>query len=400
MPSSANRPARPVMHVLVLPSWYPTTEAPRTGIYFVEQIQCLQDAGLQMGVVYPEQQSLRRGSWAALRRKHWQTEWTTEHGIPTLRQYGWNVWWRFPPGQRVRVRRAVQLGRRYVKRHGRPDLLHAHSARWAGAAAARLGDELDVPYVLTEHFTGFQRQSIFPWRLPLIREGFRRASAITTVSTSLKQTLVDQGFISPSEVTILPNLAPTSFFTLPSTRRSPPPFEFITVAQLHRKKNISGLLYAFSEAFSGDETATLTIVGDGPERGALERQANRLGVRPQITFRGALDRPALRTALWDADAFVLPSHHETFGVVLIEAMATGLPVIATRCGGPEDIVTPTTGRLVPPDDPAALADALRTMHRTHGTYEADVVRASALDRYGPEPFVRRTRAFYQRTLSA
>ena len=76
------------MHVLVLPSWYPTTEAPRTGIYFVEQIQCLQDHGLKMGVVYPEQQSLRRCSGAALRRKHWQTEWTDHFGIPTLRQYG------------------------------------------------------------------------------------------------------------------------------------------------------------------------------------------------------------------------------------------------------------------------------------------------------------------------
>jgi len=59
---------------------------------------------------------------------------------------------------------------------------------------------------------------------------------------------------------------------------------------------------------------------------------------------------------------VLPSRYETFGVALVEAMATGLPAVATRCGGPEDIVTDQTGQLVPPDDPDALAEALQTMH--------------------------------------
>jgi glycosyltransferase involved in cell wall biosynthesis len=387
------------MHVLVLPSWYPTTEAPRTGIYFVEQIQCLQDAGLRMGVVYPEQQSLRRCSGATLRQKHWQTEWTNAYGIPTLRHYGWNVWWKFPPGQRLRVRRAVRLGRRYVERHGVPDLLHAHSARWAGAAAARLGDELDVPYVLTEHFSGFQRQSIFPWRRPVVRRGFRHATSIATVSTSLKETLIDRGFVSPSDATVIPNFVRGSFFSPPPNARRPSPFQFITVAHLHPKKNISGLLEAFTEAFSAQDDVLLTIVGDGPKRSALEHQARGFGLNNRVSFRGALDRSTLRSALWEADAFVLPSRHETFGVVLIEAMATGLPVVATRCGGPEDIVTPATGLLVPPDDPKALAEALRTMRRTHDTYDADAVRASALDRFGPEPFVQRTRAFYEHARS-
>ena len=387
------------MHVLVLPSWYPTTEAPRTGIYFVEQIQCLQDAGLRMGVVYPEQQSLRRCSWAALRQKHWQTEWTDDFGIPTLRQYGWNVWWRFPPGRRLRVRAAVQLGHQYVERHGVPDLIHVHSARWAGAAAARLGDELSVPYVLTEHFTGFQRtDAISPWHWPLIREGFDGARGIAAVSTSLKHTLVEQGLTTSSEVAVLPNLVPTSFFTRPSSRRSTP-FHLLTVAHLQPKKNISGLLAAFARAFPESESVILTIIGDGPARSALEQQAERLGMADRVTFRGSVSRNAVRDALWHANAFVLPSHHETFGVVLIEAMATGLPVVATRCGGPEDIVTPTTGLLVPPNDTKALTEALRTMHRTHDTYDANTIRESTLNRYGPAPFVRRTRAFYRRALS-
>ncbi len=388
------------MHVLVLPSWYPTTEAPRTGIYFAEQVQCLQAHGLQMGVVYPEQQSLRRASWSALRQKRWQTEWTDHFGIPTLRQYGWNVWWRFPPGQRLRVRAAVRLGRRYVARRGVPDLLHAHSARWAGAAAARLGDELEIPYVLTEHFSGFQKPNgVFPWRWPLVEAGFHGARRIAAVSTALREAIASHGLALADEIAVQPNPVRTSFFTLPPEHRSPPPpLRFLTVARLRPLKNVSELLDAFATAFGESRAATLTIVGDGPERGPLKQQADRLGLTDQITFRGALDRAGVREALWDAHAFVLPSHHETFGVVLIEAMATGLPVVATRCGGPEDIVTLETGRLVPPDNTQALAEALRTMHRTHDTYDAASIRASALDRYGPEAFVRRTRNFYQRAL--
>ena len=389
------------MHVLVLPSWYPTTESPRTGIYFVEQIQCLQDAGLRMGVVYPEQQSLRRCSGTALRRKHWQTEWTNDFGIPTLRRYGWNVWWRFPPGQRFRVRAAVRLGRQYVGRHGVPDLIHAHSARWAGAAAARLGDEIGVPYVLTEHFSGFQKSNgIFPWRWSLVETGFQDARRIGAVSTALKEAIVTQNLAAASEVAVHPNPVRPSFFTLPTGgRSSPPPMRFLTVARLRPLKNVAGLLDAFSDAFGGSSAATLSIVGDGQERSALEQRADHLGISNQVSFHGSLGRSGVRDALWDAHAFVLPSHHETFGVVLIEAMATGLPVVATRCGGPEDIVTPATGLLVSPNDTDALATALRTMHQTPDTYDANAIRESTLNRYGPAPFVRRTRALYRRALS-
>ncbi|MFB6231293.1 MAG: glycosyltransferase [Salinibacter sp.] len=389
------------MHVLVVPSWYPTTEAPRNGIYFAEQVRCLSDHGMKGGVVYPEQQSLRRLSGPALRRKHFQTAWTNDHGVPTLRRYGWNVWWRFPPGMRLRVRSAVHLARRYVDRHGVPDVIHAHSARWAGAAAARMSDALSVPYVLTEHYSGFQRDDIVPWRWPLVETGFQHASGVAAVSASLKDALVAHDLAEASEVDVLPNPVRASLFTLPPDGRpSPPPFRVVTVAHLSPRKNIAAALEALARAFSGSTEASLTIVGDGPERAALKRQARRLGVADQVSFPGSLDREGVRAALWNAHAFVLPSRHETFGVVLIEAMATGLPAVATRCGGPEDIVTPETGLLVPPGDSAALADALQTMRRQWSSFGAADIRARTLERYGPEPFVRRTRSFYHQAQAA
>ncbi len=387
------------MHVLVVPSWYPTTEAPLQGIYFAEQARLLQDEGLSVGVVYPEQQSLRRCSWQALRRKHFQTAWTTDHGIPTLRRYGWNVWWRFPPGVRLRVRSAVRLARRYVDRHGVPDLIHAHSARWAGAAAARISDAFGVPYVLTEHYSGFTRDKLFPWRWSLFETGLRQARGLAVVSSVLKDALVEKGLADPEDVEIQPNPVRTSLFTLPPNERTvPPPFRFVTVAALNPRKNVGGLLQAFANAFGRPDTpaVSLTIVGGGPRREALETKTCRLGIDDRVVFRGRLDRSAVRDVLWHAHAFVLPSRYETFGVALVEAMATGLPVVATRCGGPEDIVTEETGRLVPATDPEALAEALRTMRADWAAYDPDRIREHVLDRYGPEPFVQRTRSFYRR----
>ena len=387
------------MHVLVIPSWYPTTEAPLDGIYFAEQAQCLARSGLHLGVVYPEQQSLRRASWAALRNKHFQTEWTHDYGLPTLRRYSWNVWWRFPPGLRVRVQSAVRLAHRYATEHGNPDIIHAQSGLWAGAAAARVSSRLSVPYALTEHFSGFRRDAVFPWRWPLVKEGYRHAEGLAAVSTSLKRTLVGKNLAPASDIKVHPNLAPTSFFSLPpSPRPSPPSFHFVTVARLVPHKNIAGLLRAFAEAAEGRSDSTLTVVGDGPKRAALEQEAQRLGIAGRVTFRGRLDRESVRAALWNAHAFVLPSRHETFGVVLLEAMSTGLPVVATASGGPEDIVTPDVGVLVPPSDPEALADALRSMRSSWSSFDSESVRRYTLDHYGPEPFVDRTRLLYRQAL--
>ncbi|WP_158666503.1 C25 family cysteine peptidase [Salinibacter altiplanensis] len=286
------------MHVLVVPSWYPTTEVPLNGIYFAEQARCLQADGMTVGVVYPEQQSLRRATVGALRRKHFQTAWTTDHGVPTLRRYGWNVWWRVPPGLRCRVRNAVRLARRYVDRRGVPDVIHAQSARWAGAAAARMSNALGVPYVLTEHFSGFQRGGVWPWRRPLVDRGLRRASGLAAVSVALKEALATRKGIASGDVAIHPNPVRASFFTRPPDGRpSRPPFRFVTIARLNSRKNIGGLIAALAQAFEGSNDVVLTVVGDGPQRAALEAQARRLNVADRVDFRGRQRRAGVRAAL-------------------------------------------------------------------------------------------------------
>jgi glycosyltransferase involved in cell wall biosynthesis len=112
----------------------------------------------------------------------------------------------------------------------------------------------------------------------------------------------------------------------------------------------------------------------------------------------------VRQALWDAHALVLPSRYETFGVVLVEAMATGLPCLATRCGGPEAVLSPATGRLLDPhrhDEDAfvrALAHELTALREGFVDYDAGAIRAHAVARFGADAFARRTLFLYREAL--
>lgn len=389
------------MHVLVLPSWYPTREAPEQGIYFADQVRALRRAGVRTGVVYPEHRSLRGASLAALRRHHFQDTFTCEKGVPTVRRHSWNLCWRLRLGARWRTRQAVALAHRYTRRLGRPDVIHAHSARWAAAAAARLSRQWHVPYVVTEHFSGFQRGAAFGWEVRLARRSLHGARRVAAVSSSLKRYLLDEG-LAPA-VQVLPNLAAPFFFAPPSRQSggaasSEQPFRFFTLGELVRHKGHHVLLEALARGVGGASGVRLEIGGAGPERGALERQAVRLGIGRRVRFLGRLSRPAVRRALWRADAFVLPSFLETFGVVLIEAMATGLPVVATRCGGPEDIVSPQTGRLVPPGDASALAGALNEVIQRRDFFQTSAIRTYTKRRFGAETITRRLLHFYRAAL--
>jgi glycosyltransferase involved in cell wall biosynthesis len=141
----------------------------------------------------------------------------------------------------------------------------------------------------------------------------------------------------------------------------------------------------------------LEIGGGGPLEPGLRALAAELGIAAQTSFLGILTRQEVREAMWRADAFVLPSHVETFGVVAIEAMAAGLPVVATACGGPQDTVAPgETGLLVPPGDAAALAAGMERLlaERAAWAMRAEAIRRHADERFSQPVVVRRLLEVY------
>jgi glycosyltransferase involved in cell wall biosynthesis len=140
----------------------------------------------------------------------------------------------------------------------------------------------------------------------------------------------------------------------------------------------------------------LVLGGDGPDRQKLEQLAQSLNVSKYLHFLGGLNREQVRDRMQKCDVFVLSSLHETFGVVVGEAMACGKPVISTRCGGPEFIVNEENGVLVDVADPQALAGAMADFIEERVSFDPQKVRASVVDRFSPEAFVRNITAVYDR----
>lgn len=136
----------------------------------------------------------------------------------------------------------------------------------------------------------------------------------------------------------------------------------LAVASLDHWKGLDVLLRAVALLHEDFPALRLELAGEGPERGALEALARSLGIADSVVFAGFLDRMSLTRSLERCTAFVLPSRSEPFGIAVVEALAAGAPVVASRVGGiPEIITDGHNGLLVPPENPAALADALRTI---------------------------------------
>lgn len=142
--------------------------------------------------------------------------------------------------------------------------------------------------------------------------------------------------------------------------RTPPLRRLLFVGRLVPVKGVSVLIGAFGRIARDCPDAVLTIVGDGPDRAGLEAMASSLGLGGRIAFTGAQNQQQVAARMAEADLFVLPSFAEGLPVVLMEAMASGLPVIATNIAGiPELVEDNVTGRLVEAGDERQLARAMR-----------------------------------------
>ena len=364
------------LHVLLVPSWYPTAQEPLNGIFFKEQAEALAGAGMKVGVLYPEMRSVRQLSIRSLLENHYQVIVESGNGVHTYRQAAWNIPFRKAKRKCVEVL-TEGLFSKYIAEQGIPDAIHVHSALWAGISAMDIKKRYGIPYVVTEHSTAYARNLLSEYELQLTSQVFNGAEKRIAVSSRLARRL--EAMFPGTTFDVVPNMVDTDFFSCGSSARTRTPFVFLSVAFLTAKKGMANLLTAFARAFGGMQDVRLEIGGDGECRAALEKKATELGVDNQVTFLGALNRSEVRDAMCRSSAFVLPSRYETFGVVLIEALSTGIPVIATRSGGPEDIVNDNVGLLVEPASADALANAMRLVMQK--TYQERLIRIYAINNY-------------------
>ena len=355
--------------VLIVPKWYPWPDRPVWGLFCREHARVV--AKTNDVVVLPSD-AVHSPPFAA-----WNLSEEVEDGLRTLRLRYRRPALR-PAAMGLHVAGALAALGRLRGEGFTPDVVHAHvySAGLPALALARLAR---APLVVTEHYTGFQRGLVAGADRLTARAAFRGADLVAPVSEELAERLRPLAGSTPMRV--VANPVDTGVFHPPAGPRADGPPRLLCVAWLDEKKGHRYLLEALA---SLDGDATLDLVGGGDQRPRLEAESARLGLSERVRFLGPRPKEEVAELMRGADLFVLASLYENLPVVLAEAMATGLPSVATRVGGVAELVERDAGVLVEPRDPAALAAAIRrSLDRLDAVDRAALARRAA-ERFGYE----------------
>lgn len=376
------------MRVLVLTGWYPNGDNKIKGVFVREQVQALHKSGLEIVLVYPFDEEIPPGELKS----------SLEEGIQVYRINSmasrnryfarFNSYW-------VTLRLLRKLRKEF-----KPDLLHVHVGYPAAIMAYLFTRRVKLPYLITEHMSYLNDYVAKVQHRILLKPAFEHAASVLPVSPSLGDKI--RGFGWQIDLQAVPNVVDTKKFSPaelnPKLNSDMKNILFVGGLDETEVKGLQFLLPAFA-AFVKETPAHLNIIGDGTYRARYEKQAEELGIRDQCLFHGWVNPDDMPEYYRKCDFLVLASLKETFGCVLIEAMACGKPVLATACGGPQSIIKEGIGLLVAPGDAFALEQGLKEMVRILPQFDSDYIRGYTEQNFGPEALAGNLQKIYREAVT-
>ena len=383
--------------------WYPTPSRPMVGSFVASQARLMSRIATDVSVIHGEE-------WAGgplevvdrirpdlervveMARRRGSLERTGVVGpllrVPVLVTAGMGV-----------VDRAEALVRdvsHAVSGRIESDVVHGHVGYLGGLVAARLALPGSRVFA-TEHSTGLRNVLADPRGRDIYAEVIERSDKILCVSNILRQHILDVMPEVADKVEVLGN--PVDVDAVPRRTR---PLEslrhWIFSGGLIERKGVMRALEAFIVVAGRDPAATFTLLGEGPLRASILRRAREAGLADRVRLPGMVSHTEALKLLREHDLLVAPSRYETFHLVIPEAIAAGIPVIATRSGGPQEVldgIEDRVGRLVSvSDDPEEVVAAYEDLTRRLGSLDLDAGRDSLRDRFGPATIARRLADLY------
>jgi glycosyltransferase involved in cell wall biosynthesis len=357
------------MNIVIIPAFFQTKSRKTLGSFFLEQARALQQKGHKVTILYCDTYSIKCvKDWFAYNEEKSEII----EGIQIYRNRCFCPLKHGIEGHREAFAQGIQKLYDQYMQENRPDIIHAHCSVWAGYAAMKLSEQIGIPYVVTEHATLFQlhRDQISEKNDRVILEIFQKAARVICVSGAFAKLIESYR----PDIDVVGNVVNCDAFVPRADSEKHRGIRFLTVcymeeeAQLY-KKGIDILIQAWAEVVKKYTDVKLVIGGGGSAKTKVEQWVEEQGISKYVEFTGALDRKQVIQEMQSCDCFVLPSRYETFGVVYIEAMACGKPVIAVANGGPDDFVKPFNGLLIKPGA-EELVQAFYEMigHLTRGNY--------------------------------
>jgi glycosyltransferase involved in cell wall biosynthesis len=394
--------------ILIVPSWYPSGKQPLYGSFIKEQAEAIAKYYPNFLVLV----SLRSDVDVILTAKMpFKTLWQFLKGSfqkviedklsPNFIELGSPAFsFLHGLGALSAMKRLLALSNRNLqyaqKKFGAIDIMHAHVSYQAGYVAALLSQKNAIPYVLTEHMSPFPFKNLLiqGHLKPEVVVALTHANKVIAVSNSLADTMAAYKINRPK---VIPNMVDEQVYkSMPMPHSG---FVFFSLGRLSEQKGFNVLLDAIS-IWSPDASVKFLIGGTGPLENQLKEKSAILGIDKYIDWLGVVSRENNPSLFNQCDAFVLASFHETFGIVYAEAIASGKPVIATRCGGAEDIVNEKNGILVNKNNPHELAKALEWMFHHAGEYSPSTIRNDFMERFSQAMLTNKLVELYEEVISS
>jgi len=385
-------------HVLIIPSWYKSKQTPLLGSFFEEQARGLINKGCKVSV-------LKLGFRSFSYSGEMLNEEYDDNGLVTLLK---DVKALVPKFTKLNYYyyglKSVKIVEDYIAKYGRPDIIHAHSVFYGGIASYYISKKVKIPFVITEHLTNFVAGSIInPFDIYFSEKVFRASQKTILVSTSFKEELSKVLSIKEDNTTVIHNMVSPIFFQnrYEKKLKLDETIIFFSNAFLSERKNHSLQIKSFA-IFEKKFPNSKLLIGGGATReidviykNQLIDLSKSLGVYAKIEFLGDLSREDVKSHLNNCHVFLFTSFYETFGVVLIESLAVGRPVISTDSKGPRDIVDSKNGILVRDFEETTYSRAMIEMIEKYTDYHQDEISKNCYLKFGEEHITQKLLDVYE-----
>jgi len=385
---------------------YPRARHPAGGIFVHDQVRALRARGIDARVLsgeplwVPTVNPLR---FLTALRRYLQTEavWGEWDTVPVLHfPYLCGYWFR-PSVHALTYAHGLDRVVAAACDQFSFDLIHAHTSFLDGNAGLRVGRATGRPLMITEHtgpFSLLTRNRFMRWitRRALVGADYRLA-----VSDGLRRDMCEALNLTAGSIAILPNGVDPRVFRPPAEGRRPQGLiRAIWVGHFVEIKRVDHLLHAFARASRVRPDLRLTLLGDGPQRNAMKKLATELGLCAHVAFQPAADRDGVADAMRAHDFLVISSAKETFSLVALEALACGIPVLATACGGPEALITEPSFGLIVSNDIEGLTQGLISFPDRIGATDPQRLHSYAGGRYSWAQIADELAALYQKLVGS
>lgn len=364
------------MKILVIPSWYPSETNKVWGNYFIKQAEALNN---YVEVSFLNINRVGIKEFSKLFKEKKQDGYTNKkypfhfYQKSILNVKGINLEWSYKKYQKA----AYKAYKKLEKKIGRVDIILVESILPAGLGALYISKKENIPYIIHHHSKDVLTNPLY---VKYDTEIIKNAKYCMAVQDEIKDIIESYG----KKCEIIPNYIDVEKFKIKQNKNKN--FTLINICNFYKVKALEILLQALSKVIYEDniKDIRLNIVGTGDYESYYKNVCNELKLNKYVQFLGYIPNENIPNIISKSDCLCVSSRKETFCIPILEAFASGKPVITTTCGGPNKLVNEKRGIKVEIDDVEGYRTAIKKMKKSHEKYDSEQLRKFVYDNYDKE----------------